>query len=83
VRSLLCHGEAGSRTRGSDPSSSLAQSVARWQSDGTVAAEADPEAVAQLLQSICLGFVVQCSLGCAVDTGSHAAGLAALSVGSK
>jgi AcrR family transcriptional regulator len=41
---------------------SLVPVIKRWQVEGLVGADADPEAVAQLITSICLGFVAQRSL---------------------
>ena len=48
------------------------------QTDGAVAAGAEPEAVAQLLLSISLGFVAQRALTGDADVQAHAAALAAL-----
>jgi hypothetical protein len=44
-----------------------------------IAASADPEAVAQLLLSICLGFVAQRAMVGDADPRAHAEALAALS----
>jgi TetR/AcrR family transcriptional regulator, transcriptional repressor of aconitase len=55
--------------------------IKKWQADGVVAAGADPEAVAQLLLSICLGFVAQRSLTGDADVQAHVAALAALRPG--
>jgi AcrR family transcriptional regulator len=52
--------------------------IKQWQADGVVAASAEPDAVAQLLLSICLGFVAQRSLTGDADAQAHAAALAAL-----
>ena len=52
--------------------------VKRWQAEGVVAAGADPDAVAQLMLSISLGFVAQRSLTGDADAASHAGALAAL-----
>jgi TetR/AcrR family transcriptional regulator, transcriptional repressor of aconitase len=52
--------------------------IKQWQADGVVAASAQPDAVAQLLLSICLGFVAQRSLTGDADAQAHAAALAAL-----
>jgi TetR/AcrR family transcriptional regulator, transcriptional repressor of aconitase len=52
--------------------------IKQWQADGVVAASAGPDAVAQLLLSICLGFVAQRSLTGDADVQAHAAALAAL-----
>src|SRR5262249_41625993 len=45
--------------------------IKQWQADGVVAASADPEAVAQLILSICLGFVVQRSLTGDAEAQAH------------
>ena len=45
--------------------------IERWREDGTVAPDADPGAVAQVIVSLCLGYVVQLSLGVAVDPKAH------------
>jgi len=52
--------------------------VRQWQADGMIAASADPEAVAQLILSVILGFVAQRALTGDADAQSHAAALAAL-----
>jgi AcrR family transcriptional regulator len=52
--------------------------VERWREDGTVAPDADPETVTQLLLSVCLGYVVQHAAGSTVDVRSLAEGLLAL-----
>ena len=52
--------------------------IKRWQTDGVVAAGADPEALAQLILSISLGFVAQHSLTGDADVQAHADALAAL-----
>ena len=52
--------------------------VKQWQTEGVVAAGAEPDAVAQLLLSICLGFVAQHSLTGDADVHAHASALAAL-----
>ena len=52
--------------------------IKQWQTDGVVAASAEPEAVAQLLLSICMGFVAQRALTGDADVQAHAAALAAL-----
>jgi AcrR family transcriptional regulator len=52
--------------------------IKQWQADGVVAASAEPDAVAQLLLSICLGFAAQRSLTGDADAQAHAAALAAL-----
>jgi AcrR family transcriptional regulator len=57
--------------------------VKQWQAEGVVAASAEPDAVAQLILSICLGFVAQRSLSgdAEVDVQAHASALAALATG--
>ena len=55
--------------------------VKRWQADGLVGAAAEPEAVAQLILSICLGFVAQHSLTGDAGVQAHADALAALAAG--
>src|SRR5215467_4558273 len=52
--------------------------IKQWQADGVVAASADPDAVAQLILSIVLGFVAQRSLTGDADIHAHASALAAL-----
>lgn len=52
--------------------------VRQWQAGGVITATAEPEAVAQLLLSVCLGFVAQRVLTGEADVGAHAAALAAL-----
>jgi TetR/AcrR family transcriptional regulator, transcriptional repressor of aconitase len=52
--------------------------IKQWQADGAVAAGADPDAIAQLLLSVCLGFVAQRSLTGDAGVQAHAAALAAL-----
>ena len=52
--------------------------IKRWQTDGVVAANADPDALAQLILSIWLGFVAQRSLTGDADVQAHADALAAL-----
>jgi len=52
--------------------------VKQWQTDGVVAASADPHAVAQLILSIWLGFVAHRSLTGDADVQAHADALAAL-----
>src|SRR5262249_40423890 len=52
--------------------------IKQWQTDGVVAAGADPEALAQLLLSISLGFVAQRSLTGDADVRAHADAMAAL-----
>jgi AcrR family transcriptional regulator len=53
--------------------------IRQWQADGAIAASADPDAVAQLILSICLGFVAQHAMVGDADPRAHAAALTALS----
>jgi AcrR family transcriptional regulator len=55
--------------------------IRQWQADGLIAAGVEPEAVAQLVLSICLGFVAQRSLTGDADVQAHADALAALTTG--
>jgi TetR/AcrR family transcriptional regulator, transcriptional repressor of aconitase len=52
--------------------------IKRWQTDGVIAADVEPDAVAQLILSICLGFVVQRSLTGDAGVRAHADAVAAL-----
>jgi TetR/AcrR family transcriptional regulator, transcriptional repressor of aconitase len=52
--------------------------IKRWQADGVIAADVEPDAVAQLILSICLGFVVQRSLTGDAGVQAHADAVAAL-----
>jgi TetR/AcrR family transcriptional regulator, transcriptional repressor of aconitase len=52
--------------------------IKQWQDDGVVAATAEPDAVAQLILSISLGFVAQRSLTGDANVQAHADALAAL-----
>jgi AcrR family transcriptional regulator len=52
--------------------------IRQWQADGAITASADPDAVAQLVLSICLGFVAQRALVGDADIQAHAGALAAL-----
>ena len=52
--------------------------VKQWQDDGVVAATAEPDAVAQLILSISVGFVAQRSLTGDADVQAHADALTAL-----
>jgi AcrR family transcriptional regulator len=56
----------------------LAGTVRRWQAAGTFDPGADPDGVAQLLQSICLGFVAQRALAGDADVQAHVDALQAL-----
>jgi AcrR family transcriptional regulator len=56
----------------------LAGIARRWQAAGTLDPGADPEDVAQLLQSIILGFVAQRALAGDADVQAHTAALHAL-----
>ncbi len=53
----------------------LAGTVRRWQAAGTLGPGADPEGVAQLLQSIILGFAAQRALAGDADVQAHARAL--------
>jgi TetR/AcrR family transcriptional regulator, transcriptional repressor of aconitase len=53
--------------------------IKQWQADGVVATGVEPDAVAQLLLSISLGFVAQRSLTGDADVRAHVEALAALS----
>ena len=52
--------------------------VRQWQAEGLIAAGVEPDAVAQLMLSICLGFVAQRSLTGDAEVQAHADALAAL-----
>jgi AcrR family transcriptional regulator len=56
----------------------FADVVKRWQAGGTFDSAADPEAVAELLTSMTLGFVAQRALAGAADVKAHVAALEAL-----
>jgi TetR/AcrR family transcriptional regulator, transcriptional repressor of aconitase len=56
----------------------FAGTVRRWQAAGTFDPGADPDEVAQLLQSIVLGFVAQRALAGDADAQAHASALDAL-----
>jgi AcrR family transcriptional regulator len=56
----------------------FAGTVRRWQAAGTFDPDADPEGVAQLLQSIILGFVAQRALAGDADVQAHVSALDAL-----
>ncbi len=56
----------------------FADIVRRWQAAGTFDPGADPDAVAELLQSIALGFVAQRALAGDADVHAHVAALEAL-----
>ena len=56
----------------------LADTVKRWQAAGTLDPGADPEGVAQLLQSIILGFAAQRALAGDADVQAHVGALQAL-----
>jgi AcrR family transcriptional regulator len=55
--------------------------IKQWQADGVVAAGVEPDAVAQLLLSISLGFVAQRALTGDAEVQAHAGALAALATG--
>ena len=52
--------------------------IKQWQTDGVVAATTDPDALAQLILSIWLGFVTQRSLTGDADVQAHTDALSAL-----
>jgi AcrR family transcriptional regulator len=56
----------------------LAETARRWQSAGTLDPDADPEAVAQLLASVLLGFIAQRTLAGDADVQAHVRALEAL-----
>ena len=56
----------------------FAQAVRRWQATGTFDADADPEAVAQLLTSITLGFVAQRAMAGSADVRAHVGAIEAI-----
>jgi AcrR family transcriptional regulator len=56
----------------------FADAVRRWQAAGTFDSAAEPEAVAELLTSITLGFVAQRALAGAADVEAHVGALEAL-----
>ena len=55
----------------------------RWQAAGTLDPGADPEGVAQLLQSVILGFAAQRALAGDADVQAHASALQALTPGRR
>jgi AcrR family transcriptional regulator len=59
----------------------VAQTVRRWQAAGTFDRGADAEAMAELLTSVCLGFVAQRVLAGDAAVQSHVAALTALTAG--
>jgi hypothetical protein len=52
--------------------------IKQWQTDGVVSPTTDPDALAQLILSIWLGFVAQYSLTGDADVQAHTDALAAL-----
>jgi TetR/AcrR family transcriptional regulator, transcriptional repressor of aconitase len=56
----------------------IADAVRRSQATGTTGAGADPEAAAELLMSVCLGFVAQRALAGDADVRAHVGALEAL-----
>ena len=52
--------------------------IKQWRTDGVISATADPDALAQLILSIWLGFVAQLSLTGDADVQAHTDALAAL-----
>jgi AcrR family transcriptional regulator len=57
--------------------------IKQWQNDGVITAEVEPDAVAQLIVTIALGFVAQRALTGDADVRAHADALAALSAGAR
>jgi hypothetical protein len=55
--------------------------VRRWQAAGTFDPGADPDAMAELLQTIILGFVAQRALAGDADVQAHVGALEALAAG--
>jgi AcrR family transcriptional regulator len=55
-----------------------AEVAKRWQAAGYVSPDADPDAIAQLILSICVGFVTQRALAGDADMKAHVAAFAAL-----
>jgi AcrR family transcriptional regulator len=56
----------------------LAQTCRRWQAAGIVGADVDPDAVAELLLSVILGFIAQRSLAGGASIEAHVAAVTAL-----
>ena len=56
----------------------FAEAVTRWQAAGAFDSDANPEAVAQLLTSITLGFVAQRALAGSADVKAHVSALEAI-----
>lgn len=56
----------------------LIETAQRWQAAGALGPAADPGAVAELLLSVCLGYVAQRALAGDASVPAHAAALAAL-----
>jgi AcrR family transcriptional regulator len=55
-----------------------AETVKKWQAAGSVDPAVDPHAIAQLILSICMGFVAQRSMAGDADAKAHVAALQAL-----
>ena len=70
--------KAATRTSYSGLRRRLVEVVRRWQAAGTVDSSADPEAMAELMTSLTLGFVAQRALAGSVDVAAHVAALTAL-----
>ena len=70
--------KAATRTSYSGLRKLFAEAVQRWQAAGTFDSAVDPEAVAELLTSITLGFVAQRALAGAANVEAHVAALDAL-----
>jgi AcrR family transcriptional regulator len=56
----------------------FADVVRRWQAAGTLGPGADPDSIAELMQTVILGFVAQRALAGDADVQAHAAALEAL-----
>jgi AcrR family transcriptional regulator len=60
----------------------LADAVRRWQADEKFDVDADPDALAELLTSVALGFVAQRAMAGSASPAAHVAALESLSKGS-
>jgi AcrR family transcriptional regulator len=74
--------KAATRTSYLGLRSLMADTVRRWQASGSFNGTANPEAVAQLLTSVTLGFVAQRALTGSADVAAHVAALEVLTHGS-
>jgi TetR/AcrR family transcriptional regulator, transcriptional repressor of aconitase len=61
----------------------FADTVTRWQAAGTFSSAADPDGVAELLMSICLGFAAQRALTGDAGVHAHVSALEALASGER